>query len=254
MEISYRLKQKAEVGPRPPAKSFDTKLPESDPNDEVERHKIEPTELSGLTFAIEYINSNGETSERGVTFLTLRKSNKGHVSILAKCHLRKTQRAFRIDRIQRIIDWSTGEVFLSFREFLSSMEIDLIGLEKGEVINPLKRCKNGIIFLSALAYSDEPLTPEELQVILLFCDDVHCSYGLQLSPSNINTIRKFVSSYTPSDEDIDTALDYFEKHPERAKLVMKYAKMLAAADNHISDEEMELLIELEDIIEELIDS
>jgi len=64
---------------------------------------------NGLELILSYTNSDDESEERKITAYALGKFNNAHY-IIAHCHLRDAQRTFKLSRIRRCIDCSTGEI------------------------------------------------------------------------------------------------------------------------------------------------
>ncbi len=110
MEILKKLlrdrSQFAEIPDPPPTISVGAESSDDDTEEEPSRLS-EPEGLGsaeGQTFYIEYKDANGKKSTRSITVWGI-TANASCVPILtAKCHLRNTNRSFRIDRILEIID------------------------------------------------------------------------------------------------------------------------------------------------------
>lgn len=76
-----------------------------------QQRELSVDDLVGLEVTLEYKDAMGEQSTRAVRILEFQGD-----MLFCRCHLRKDQRSFRIDRIKAVID-QDGEV-LSAREFL----------------------------------------------------------------------------------------------------------------------------------------
>lgn len=117
---------------------------------ETERYEFEPEEvvpdgaaapadaglgpLEGQTFAIEYVNANGERSLRRISVWAASGGGDGVVYLEARCHERKAMRAFRSDRIVCCIDLD-GEVHDDVAGYL----YERLGVDVAAVPAPVER-------------------------------------------------------------------------------------------------------------------
>lgn len=55
-------------------------------------------------YYLEYVDTQGEITERKIRANSINKNKNGEYLIHAYCHLRKENRTFRVDRIHKILD------------------------------------------------------------------------------------------------------------------------------------------------------
>lgn len=55
-------------------------------------------------YYLEYVDTQGEITERKIRANSINKNKSGEYLIHAYCHLRKENRTFRVDRIHKILD------------------------------------------------------------------------------------------------------------------------------------------------------
>lgn len=73
-------------------------------------------------FYLEYIDSQGEITERKIKAHSINKTEDGNYILYAHCELRKENRSFRIDRIHKLTDARNNVIddpekfFLSFKK------------------------------------------------------------------------------------------------------------------------------------------
>lgn len=102
--------------PVQPPVEFTPSGPECDPDDQViadagqEPPKWKSEAITGHNMLIVYRDSRGQQSERQVTCKRL-DSYGSSAQLVAWCSLRNQARSFRVDRIVRAIDVSTGQVW-----------------------------------------------------------------------------------------------------------------------------------------------
>ncbi len=102
--------------------------PEDIPGEQaIEESRSDPPDLpdvAGINFAIDYLDSRGRASTRRVTLHRFRMTSKGALLLYARCHERRAERSFRVDRIQSVIDLD-GEVRDCGPFFSEALDIDL---------------------------------------------------------------------------------------------------------------------------------
>lgn len=76
------------------------------------------SDIDGLTIGILYRDTRGQVSERVIRCREVLQSGRYHY-INADCLLRNAPRTFRLDRIEEVIDYSTGEVLADVGRFFS---------------------------------------------------------------------------------------------------------------------------------------
>jgi hypothetical protein len=83
---------------------------------DIESQWEERADVDGLAIGIIYRDVSGQQSERTIRCDTVHFDD-GHIYVEAWCLLRKAQRTFRLDRIEAIFDYHSGQLLGDPREF-----------------------------------------------------------------------------------------------------------------------------------------
>jgi len=143
------------------------------------RHTTEPV------FAlIEYADAEGEITRRRIT-VTSFDQIEGVTYLRARCHERRADRTFRLDRVRQVFapDGTTESV----QDFFAALRDSTVSTsERAPKPRPLpdpntpdvtpytalrRAITPGLVLLAASARSDETLHPREIDVILRWCED-----------------------------------------------------------------------------------
>ena len=130
---------------------------------------VEDAEIDGLAIAIHYKAADGSLSQRAVVCRNYRPGPPAIVG--GHCQLRDDYRCFRVDRIQALVDMSTGEV----REgdeigcFFAPFEAAGAADERARTAGKLmKQAGPAAKLLAYLALADGQYAPAERRVIVDF--------------------------------------------------------------------------------------
>ena len=204
-------------------------------------------ECVGSTFEIAYVDSKNEFSRRTVTVRDVCLSGGDNVLIRAYCHARESGRTFRADRIQEVVDLSTGEVLSDPFAYFASVAMPGFATERTDTDLALERCRYGIQLLVFLARCDGEYHPSEHETILRYIAD----QSTDLDPDR-NIINKNIATQHPDLDNFYRALDYFAEQADEAELrrVVRYLVELVDADGILSPEEAEFVIEIQQTLNE----
>lgn|GEM_PF-3149278 len=198
-------------------------------------------DLLGLTFAIEYQSQDKSTSRRRITVIEV-VTIGGETSLVSRCHETQKIRSFRLAGIQRITDWASGRVFHDPKEYF----IHLFGQDLDSILeasfDPIKLCRPGLTFLSALAHSDGRLLEAEITQALDYCEEVCQSMALKLDENKRKSLRNFVIRFRPEQDSIIEAIDYFRKNEQAARKLEKHAIRLMNVDGVQAPEEISMIL------------
>ena len=237
-------------------------VPASDMEEEEDLAVLSAGEHSlaeGQFLIIEYCDGAGRKSVRRVSVYAIKANAKGIPSLVAKCHERRAQRSFRVDRILSVFDHDGVAI-----EPLTDFYRDTFGLKwpvpgliyeepnisagRKAVIRSI--CRNrGIILLAALAMADHELCEEEIGEILDACASWCAEEGLELSPDEIAYLSGYVRRLRPSPEAISDSVEKLIGEPApRVRSVISAGLRVINADGFLHHREVGLL---NDISQEL---
>lgn len=168
----------------------------------------------GQSFVIEYTNAAGRSSTRRITVYSLLSGAGGVPSLVARCHERKAQRQFRIDRIKCFIDYD-GEVFGDVPAFLAEnfgMHVDLASRRQDDDgarwMGILDAVRHDSVLLAALARSDGRTVAAEVDEATDYLSRMAERQGLMLSEAEILSIYRYANRLRPTEDAILRALEH----------------------------------------------
>ena len=208
-------------------------------------------EAEGQSFAIEYVDSRGQSSRRRITVWAINAGKDGIPCLVAKCHERNATRTFRIDRIKCCIDF-TGEVFDDVPAFLSDTfgmsEVRAASREEPETArwrNILNIVRADAVLLAAMSRSDGSVRPVETDAAVDHLSYIIEHEGEFLSGKDVGRIWHHVHSLRPGLQAIDRALgDLSSRSPDRIKRLIMAAVAVMDADGQRHQAEARMLNEL----------
>jgi tellurite resistance protein len=188
------------------------------------KNDYEPTE--GQSFVITYLDSGGALSTRSISVWAVRSTDGGIPVLIAKCHLRKATRTFRVDRIESIADHD-GVLIEPMDEFLketfgiewtpAKVERSQTDIER-EWQKVRRTCRHsGVQLLCAVALADGELIPDETGEILDFLRRKCAEQRIEISPYIETYLRNYVRRLRPTPETTERAID--DLHTASAKRV-----------------------------------
>lgn len=230
-------------------------LPQMPPTSENEDHPGllgEPLGYAeGQTFMIEYKDSRGETSRRLITVWGVVPGAGGVPTLMAKCHIRKTTRQFRVDRIVEVIDLH-GEVHEDVNGFLQ----DTIGIspaytqkasaKRGNEWAGMLECARPYAqVLAALSDVDGFMHKDEIEIAAAFCADVCGRAGLMAAEAEEMAFRRYLKNMRPDRDMVVRAVDRIAERDERVIIsFLRCAKDVVEADGKRHPLEVAFLDEL----------
>ena len=117
---------------------------------------------------ITYIDSKGQKSERRITILSVSQTLNDNYIIKAYCHEKKSQRTFRLERIQQLTDMETGEIFENPNQyFIERFQDSPIGM----ITKIFQELESEILILTFVARADGYLRAKERAIIMNFIID-----------------------------------------------------------------------------------
>lgn len=177
----------------------------------------------GQSFVIEYVGSSGERSTRPITVLSLKQGVAGVPMLFAKCHLRKTTRTFRVDRIVSCIDFD-GEVHEDIATFLfenfgmsPQLATRTASQQDSDNWNSFRKAhKQHLILLAAISHADTQMTAPEVEVISDFCSKEAELLRLPTSEAFTRSAVSFIMRLRPEMPHIAAAIDALASEPADA--------------------------------------
>ncbi|WP_156122238.1 hypothetical protein [Aureimonas altamirensis] len=159
----------------------------------------------GQSFMIEYRDSRGRVTSRRITVFGI-KDGKGQVPLLmCRCHERKANRSFRVDRILTCIDYDGevhGDVPLYLSEAFGMSFAVASRAEEADERNSWPRVmaciKPHATLLAALSHSDGLMLDEELDEATDHCVWMADHYGFTSSQGFRSKIRAYVKRQKPT--------------------------------------------------------
>lgn len=232
-----------------PASPVAVVLPPEDTND-PEGEALGYAE--GQSFVIEYVGSSGERSTRPITVISLKQGAAGVPMLFAKCHLRKTTRTFRVDRIVSCIDFD-GEVHEDIATFLFDnfgmahhLASRTVSPEETDTWNRFRKAhRQHLILLAAISHADEHMTPPEIAVIADFCAKEADLMGIPTSEAFERSAVSYIKRLRPDTDHIAASLDALTSEPTDAVMrTLVAALSVVDADGVRHPEERALLNEV----------
>lgn len=212
------------------------KIPESDDtveNEQEERYYFSAGEKTDTICWIVYKNANGATSERRITIKKLKNSSAGNVSIAAFCHERNAYREFRLDRIDELIDYGTGEVLDTEKKITDYVLSKAEG--ESQTRQAIRKHRDAINILTYLSRCDGNQHWSEVEVIINYLT-VKCFF------ENIDgaELEEFIKRLYPTKTVFFASIDSLCEKGEVDQL-MPYAVRLIEADGIVTGEENDTL-------------
>ncbi len=212
MSIALLAQQLAdEILARPiPPSPKPIELPDTDADSLAEYEDLGFAE--GQSFIIEYLDSAGKASTRRITVFAIVAGVGGIPCLLARCHERKAQRQFRVDRIQCCIDYD-GEVFADVPQFLTDnfgMAIELSSRSAAELRwkQIQGQIRHDATLLAALSRSDGNVVDAETNAATAHLVKQAEAEGFMLDDAEIVAIHRYVGRLRPNEQAILRALDF----------------------------------------------
>lgn len=228
--------------------------PESDDAEPDTSERV-AADIEGLTIGILYRDASGRVSDRVIRCRTLRHSAGGYY-LDAECTLRQAARTFRLDRIEEVIDYTTGEAIVDVRGFFANyieLEVD----ESGERDQPGRETRRPNVWLEptsanprvAAAFRDGARV---LLFIALSDGELHdaehafiINYGVERLrrlpepphyPDEI--VRRWIDNHVPTRAEALAALARVCRNDADGEDMAHAMIDLIIADGHASDGEM----------------
>lgn len=240
------VQRRAEVRPLPAA-PVATVLPATD--------ATEPDEgalgyAEGQSFIIEYEDAQGEASTRRVTVIEIRRAAGGAPALYARCHERRAMRLFRVDRITSCIDFD-GEVHNDVAAFMRDsfgMTAELSPAApprqpEHRVWGAIRRAHAAhLMLLTALSHADAEMIPEEVDVIVDWCERRAIAEGMRPDAEFRRLARRYAMRLRPDGQLVARALeDLYNQDPGTVVPLLAAGIAVIDADGLRHPEERDLL-------------
>lgn len=173
----------------------------------------------GQSFMIEYVSSAGEASSRRITVFGIQENADGIPMLMAQCHERNAERAFRADRIRCCIDYD-GLVHANVPAFLHEtfgLAIDTAAFnetdETSSECSTLSDWEQARAYLrphaeilAALSLSDGTMSKAEVDVAVCHCNHIACSGGF-FTAADQDKLMAFVKRLRPTDKTLQKSVE-----------------------------------------------
>jgi len=218
------------------------------------RRRRARSSTEGQSFILHYRDADGNVSIRSISVWSIRHTDSGVPVLVAKCHLRKATRYFRVDRIEAVADFD-GVLIEPTNKFLE----DTFGLiwppsdEEREAAGEFQVrwsrlravCRdNGGPLLIAVGLADGELVPDEVGAILDFVQQCCSRLKFEFGEREDNRLRLYIQRLRPTTELIDRALDRMaQSDPPAIVATLSACARVMEADGNIHPAEIRMLDE-----------
>jgi hypothetical protein len=131
--------------------------------------RLEDRPVNNMTFDVVYRDADGEVSARRIEIASV-SQNYGVIYVDAWCHLRRSERTFRPERMIELSSALTGELVASPAEtliqFANRKRVSGSGLDPA-----IKRAHRGLLSLIWLARADHDVSQAEVEIMLGYIKD-----------------------------------------------------------------------------------
>lgn len=230
--------------------------PEVDGDEEIEIGSSPPPgtieHAEGQSFVLHYKDATGAQSIRAVSVWAVRHTDAGIPVLVAKCHLRKATRSFRVDRIETVTDFD-GVVIEPLDKFLA----DTFGVRWPPSSDELAAsdefrirwsrlrtvCReNGGLLLTAVALADGELVPDEVGAILDFVGRCCARTKFEFGEKEEDRLRLYIRRLRPTPELVDRALDRMaQSDPSAVVDILTACARVMESDGRIHPAEVKTL-------------
>jgi WYL domain/Tellurite resistance protein TerB len=216
-------------------------------------------DIWGASFAIEYVDSAGVTSQRRVSCRACGTGPNGARYLQAFCHERKAIRSFRLDRIISVIDLD-GEIHEPRAFFEKTLRVQFAATDPLQLADarpkrargrPRSLVRNeiagdGVRALIALGHADGHLSEAELDVVRGYVARKTGTSGKPATDLELGEIVDQAKRYYSTHEELIGCLKGISAQPpEQRRLFLRSAMALMAADGLQHPAEFEMLVEIE---------
>ena len=203
--------------------------------------------VAGLTLIIEYRDGKGAESMRQISCIRI-EFLRGERYLRAFCHTRKQQRAFRIDRIETVIDAETGETLTDGDHYFAAFADDRVSAAPmgwGLSVQQRARLAAGLNVLTFLSRCDGHCHPAERDEIDSFAASWWIRAGIA-APMPEAEIFDYARRLAPDAEAFLLAAQRVRRCKLTRPLVGGYVQRLIEADGRIAPEEHDWVLQLID--------
>lgn len=245
---------------RPPAPMpVPVLVPDADPPDDLPPARVLDDAASddgagfgpaeGQCFMIEYRDSKGAMSRRRITVWSVTPGAGGAPCLLARCHERRADRSFRVDRIVSIITIH-GEVVEDVPSFMAArlgvhVRSDAAGRASRwpavlQTVRPFAQ------ILAGLSLADGRKDEREIAAAARYCAGRVAQDGADLSPDEHTALERYISTLRPRSETMLRALDRVIEMPTQDHLkLLGAARDVMEADGTRHPEEVRFIAQLQ---------
>ncbi|WYJ43778.1 WYL domain-containing protein [Bradyrhizobium sp. 2S1] len=206
----------------------------------------------GQSFVLHYRDVGGNLSVRAIRVWSIRHTDFGVPVLVARCHLRKATRYFRVDRIDAVADFD-GVVIEPTSKFLSETfgviwppsdaEIEAANEFKMKWTRLRAMCReSGGLLLTAVGLADGELIPDEVGVILDFMGTCCARSQFELNGKDEDRLRLYIRRLRPTTESIDRAVEHLARgNSGHMVATLSACAKVMEADGNIDPEEIKML-------------
>lgn len=186
------------------------------------------------TVRISYVNAKNELTTRVVDIRAYEPTGATGL-IIGRCHLRNATRTFRFDRMQRVIDESTGEIIPNLQQCLN----DEWAASPEPIMDKLYSEHHDVLKLMLyMAKADGAVRAAELEVIAAYCIDI--TQDQRITSAMIKDMLQFVDVVT-----INTFTRTYNKlrreNPDSARKAADACRAIVATQKTIHPNEQSAL-------------
>jgi len=209
----------------------------------------------GQTFGIEYVNAKGEESTRTITVNDI-SMGRGSLILKSRCHKSKRPKNFRVDRISTIYDILDGEIYET-EEFLREnfgidseyIKLSLQGKldlpenkSEQKISSIMSEIKAPMILLGSLAYADDHLDENEIDVAVRYLVNTYERKFDIVSPNNIKKVTDNFKRIRPSKKSVLDSLEIvYNYSPKEKHSFIQALTHLMEADGMVDEREIEFI-------------
>lgn len=203
----------------------------------------------GQTFVIRYVGSSGEESVRPITVFSIEAGAGGAPVLKARCHVRKTTRAFRVDRISECIDYD-GEIHTDIAAFmvanfgmhpaLAQLVVDETSARRWSSL--LAAVRPVAILLASVMRADGEVVRDEIGECLDCLSAIAERQGVEPTKIDMIALRRYLLRLRPGEHGILNALDEVASlGPDHSRRVLSACARVMDADGERRSEEVLLI-------------
>lgn len=195
-------------------------------------------DVVGCGFAMRYIDAEGDETQRRITVRNV-TADGNYLYLGAYCHERHAPRIFRVDRIQELIAFDTGEVIERATDWVNSILAD------DPTGTAIMRARHGINILTTISRCDGVFHRNEKESVIEFVLDL-ADYDTSV---DVGLVRNYVGAAYPDMKCFESSSRSAKRwSPEYLRRLVRSVRRVVDGDGTISPEEFDLVTKLEGLV------